>query len=83
MVSLVQQAQYLTKFLYYTIIAFGLFSCSRENKGKNYFDIPAVYVVDTNLKTTGGITYNNDSRYSGWSYNLFPSGDTESVIGYC
>lgn len=77
-----QQVRSLTKHLQYLLIATCVFSCGLHKEKVCYYNIPAIRASETDLITSGGITYSNDKKFTGWSYKLYPSGDTEFIKGY-
>ncbi|MGC4022562.1 MAG: hypothetical protein QM734_11755 [Cyclobacteriaceae bacterium] len=61
----------------FALLIFVATSCSQNR-------IPPFYVnlSDGKIKTQQGVTSLNDKLFSGWTYELFPSGDTLSLTPY-
>lgn len=58
--------------------------CTNSFPKENAAVIPAVYVQmnDAHLKHDGGNLYYNDTPFAGWTFQLYPGGDTAQLTPY-
>ena len=72
------RAQLLNK-IFLTALSFFLFSCEHDKTV-----VPAVFInANENAFTTKqGITYLNNTSFSGWKFSLYENGDTAYTIPY-
>jgi antitoxin component YwqK of YwqJK toxin-antitoxin module len=61
----------------FILLFFILFSCTQNR-------VPGIYINASreNINSRGGLTYYNGKIFSGWSYKLFPDGDTIYLTPY-